>query len=262
MQSELLLFGKAIPVYGLLGCLGVLLGLLSVLLCSPRFGLSRDDGAYIYVFGAIGAMLGAKLLYLLLCVGDLIADLALIKTAPELFVAKYLSGGMVFYGGLFGGIFAAWLSARMYKQKLSTFFPVLIPALALAHAVARVGCFFSGCCYGIESSCPLAVTYTSSGSAPLGVPLFPVQLFEAAGELIIFAFLLWYSNHAKKREYIVCAYLCLYAPLRFVLEFFRGDVVRGSFLFLSTSQWLSILALLAAAAYIIYTGKKDKPRRV
>lgn len=259
MQSELLIFGKPIPVYGLLGCLGVLLGLLSVVLRCPRFGLSRDDGAYIYVFGAIGAMLGAKLLYLLLCVGDLIADLALIKTQPEIFVAKYLSGGMVFYGGLFGAIFAAWLSARMYKQKLNSFFPVLVPAIALAHAIARVGCFVSGCCYGTETACSIAVTYTNSAVAPLGVPLIPVQLFEAAGELLIFAFLLWYSNHAKKREYIVCAYLFLYAPLRFVLEFFRGDVARGSFLWLSTSQWLSILTVLAAAAYIIYTRKKSKP---
>ena len=59
------ILGRSLPMYGLLGLLGFLLGLLFVILRVPRFSLSRDDAAYIYVFAALGALAGAKLLYLL-----------------------------------------------------------------------------------------------------------------------------------------------------------------------------------------------------
>lgn len=58
------ILGRSLPMYGLLGLLGFLLGLLFILLRAPRFSLSRDDAAYIYVFAALGALAGAKLLYL------------------------------------------------------------------------------------------------------------------------------------------------------------------------------------------------------
>ena len=53
-----------------------------------------------FLWGVLGAMLGAKLLYLLPLLPQLAADLPLLCTAPHSFMAKYLSGGFVFYGGL------------------------------------------------------------------------------------------------------------------------------------------------------------------
>ena len=50
------ILGRSLPMYGLLGLLGFLLGLLFVILRAPRFSLSRDDAAYIYVFAALGAL--------------------------------------------------------------------------------------------------------------------------------------------------------------------------------------------------------------
>ena len=52
------ILGRSLPMYGLLGLLGFLLGLLFVILRAPRFSLSRDDAAYIYVFAALGALAG------------------------------------------------------------------------------------------------------------------------------------------------------------------------------------------------------------
>ena len=65
MLPYLSLFGRLMPTYGVLGMAGLGFGLLAALLRCKRFGLSRDDCAYLYILGAVGALVGAKLLYLL-----------------------------------------------------------------------------------------------------------------------------------------------------------------------------------------------------
>ena len=246
MLPQLTILGRSLPTYGVLGMAGVLAGLLCAAARSRRFGLSADDTAYIYVFGAVGALLGAKALYLLTVLPQLTADLALLRTQPQLFWTRYLYGGMVFYGGFAGGLLGAAWAARQYRVRLSAFVPVLAPALALAHGIARLGCFCAGCCYGVPSA-RFGIAFSHSLSAPNGVPLLPVQLYEAAGELAIFAFLLWFTAQPRRAPYALYAYVFAYAPLRFVLEFWRGDSVRGRWAGLSTSQWLSLAALAAAA---------------
>ena len=67
------IFGLNIPAYGALGLLGFLLGMLYILLRAPRLRLSADDAAYIYVFAALGGLLGAKLLYILTVLPELAA---------------------------------------------------------------------------------------------------------------------------------------------------------------------------------------------
>ena len=148
MLPYLSLFGRLMPTYGVLGMAGLGFGLLAALLRCKRFGLSRDDCAYLYILGAVGALVGAKLLYLLPLLPRLAVELPLLWEEPGEFYARYLSGGMVFYGGFFGGVAAAWGAAKYLRLRLSDFFPVLVPALPLVHAVGRVGCFCAGCCYG------------------------------------------------------------------------------------------------------------------
>ena len=100
------------PTYGVLGMAGLGFGLLAALLRCKRFGLSRDDCAYLYILGAVGALVGAKLLYLLPLLPRLAVELPLLWEEPGEFYARYLSGGMVFYGGFFGGVAAAWGAAK------------------------------------------------------------------------------------------------------------------------------------------------------
>lgn len=261
MLPEIEILGRIFPSYGILGVLGVLLGLLYTVLRSPRFGLSRDDGAYIYVFGAVGAVLGAKLLYVLLSLGSIIDDLPHIFSSPSLFVQKYILGGMVFYGGAIGAVLAALLAAHAYKQRLSSFFPVLLPAMALAHSVARVGCFMTGCCYGTPSESPISVAFTRSQIAPNNVPLVPVALIEAIGVFFIFVLLCMCAEKIRKRGNLAYIYIFTYAPMRFVLEFYRGDIIRGSLFGLSTSQWISIAAVIAALAVLLISRRRRDAKR-
>lgn len=260
MLPYLELFGRQIPSYGALAALGVLLGLLLVLLYCRRFGLEREDCAFLYVFGAIGAVIGAKLLYLLTIAPQLVQGLPLLWQNPIQFIQHYLSGGLVFYGGLVGAIVGAALCARYFSLRLRDYFPVFVPVFPLIHAIGRVGCFAAGCCYGMEADWGLA--FTDSLVAPNGVKLIPIQLFEAGAEVLICLILLWYVvRHTKwhpKPLRLLSLYFLLYAPVRFVLEFFRGDVVRGFLWSLSTSQWISILIFLAGIILWVMTGQAQK----
>ncbi|MEI3262684.1 prolipoprotein diacylglyceryl transferase [Flavonifractor plautii] len=241
MLPYLSLFGRLMPTYGVLGMAGLGFGLLAALLRCKRFGLSRDDCAYLYILGAVGALVGAKLLYLLPLLPRLAVELPLLWEEPGEFYARYLSGGMVFYGGFFGGVAAAWGAAKYLRLRLSDFFPVLVPALPLVHAVGRVGCFCAGCCYGRAAPPPWGIAFTHAIAGPNGVPLLPVQLWEAGAELVIFAFLLWYAGRAAGPGQMLRAYVFCYAPVRFVLEWFRGirpGGCTGPSPRLSGSAWL------------------------
>lgn len=261
MLPYIQVFGKVLPTYGVLGILGVLLGLALALVRCKRFGLSRDDCMYLYVFSALGAMVGAKLLYLLTVLPQLIADLPLLTRAPELFWERYVSGGMVFYGGLAGAIVGAVIMARIFRWRLTSFFPVLVPAFPLIHGIGRIGCFCAGCCYGIQVPVGWGVSFTQALAAPNHVPLLPIQLIEAGVEFLLCIVLLVCAERNVRPLRLLAIYFLSYAPARFVLEYFRGDAIRGSFWVLSTSQWLSIVTLAAGVLLMVLASRRDGRER-
>ena len=132
----------------------------------------------------------------------------------------------------------------------------IIPVLPLGHAVGRLGCLFAGCCYGFEYTGPLAVKNLLISAEKT---YFPIQLIEALLNLGIFIFLLWYTRKKRPTYHILCVYLYVYSILRFILEFFRGDLIRGVFLMLSTSQWISVvLFLLSIFGFYIFREQSKK----
>lgn len=254
------LFGRVFPVYGVLGVVGALLGLFSALRTCKRFSISREDCAYLYVFIAAGALVGAKVFYLLGVLPQLCGDLPLLFSQPGVFFARYLSGGMVFYGGLFGGVLTSVLYCRAFHWKLGDFLPAILPSVPLFHGFGRLGCFCAGCCYGVEV--PWGLAFSQSPIAPNGVPLFPVQLVEAAGLFVMYFVFLHLARKVAPWRLLGLYVLC-YAVLRFVLEFFRGDAARGSLWIFSTSQWLSFAAAAAGAVLLWKTRRQTgRPRGV
>jgi phosphatidylglycerol:prolipoprotein diacylglycerol transferase len=235
------LLGRTLPSYGVLGVMGAVLGLILAVLYCKRVGLDGELCAYLYAFGAIGTVVGAKLLYLITIFPELLQQLPLLWQEPARFAEQYLTGGLVFYGGLLGAIVGAFLCSRYFSLRLQDYFPVLIPVFPLIHGIGRIGCFLAGCCYGKPASWGIA--FTNSPVAPNGVRLIPTQLIEAGAELLICPLLLWFSRRLPPMR-LLALYFLVYAPVRFVLEFFRGDVIRGFLWGLSTSQWISLAVFL------------------
>ena len=150
--------------------------------------------------------------------------------------------GMTFYGGLFGGVIAFILMYRFYylKNNEPIFNEILVIApacISLGHAFGRIGCFLSGCCYGIETHTSLDVYFPIHNHSYL-----PTQLIEMTF-LFLLAALLSLLAFKRITSYTFIIYLASYGVFRFVIEFFRGDE-RGQLMGLSPSQYWCILLVV------------------
>jgi len=162
-----------------------------------------------------------------------------------------LTTGMVFYGGLAGGILGIFIVARVRKVPFLDYGDLFAPAFCLAHAGGRVGCFLAGCCYGME--------YHGLCAAELhGVSRLPVQLMEAGFLVLLSGALVWLFLRAKRRGLVTAVYMLAYAVWRFVIEYFRADAERGFVGALSTSQFISIFILLAGLGLMYYSFRAKK----
>ena len=190
----------------------------------------------------------------------------------RLFSVEFLRAGGVFYGGLLGAIAGCYFFLR--KNPSVSFLriaDIAAPAIPLGQAIGRIGCFSAGCCWGSHSELPWAVTFSNDYAHGLtGVPLHeaihPVQLYESFSWLLLFLILL---AALRKKTFPVpgqlfAVYLISFGIIRFILEFFRGDLYRGVYFngMISTSQAISLLMVPAAMVlFFMLSRKKQNPGR-
>lgn len=256
MLPFLSLGGWTLPTYSLM----ILLGAAAAWLYFHRRlrvrGENPGQAEQAFWFALLGALVGAKLLYLLPRLPQLLADLPLVPEQREVFAARYLTGGFVFYGGLLGSLGAVWLFCRVRKLSFARLTADLVPAIPLFHAFGRVGCLLAGCCYGIAAPAGCwGVTSVLGGQTAL----VPVQLYECLGCLLLFLLLDRLARRGWQGDRLLAVYLCLYAPLRFGLEFLRGDAARGSLGPLSTSQVLALVTFAAALLFLLRQRRNRSP---
>lgn len=216
-------------MYGVMCLTGILSAIALSFLRAKKCGVEGEDVLYMGILSAIGIVVGGKILYLLIDIPVIIQYKNIIFASMDSLVA-YLSGGFVFYGGLFGAIFVIWLYCHRFRVSFQDALICMVPSFPIAHALGRIGCYMAGCCYGING--------------------LPVQLYESFGNLAIFVILLLVEKLWDKRR-IFEVYLFTYGVMRFILEYFRADTERGAFLWFSTSQWISI-AVIIYAGYLEY----------
>ncbi len=180
-----------------------------------------------------------------------------------------LMSGMVFYGGLIGGILGIALTARKKKKNFFEFTDLMAPCFCVAHAFGRIGCLLVGCCYGLETGETSQFGLCTYGGACAvkyldGTMRLPVPLMETIFLLVLCAVLVLIFRKEKHLGTTTGWYLVLYAVWRFVIEMFRGDAERGKFGPLYTSQWISIAILLAGVLILLLARrwKKGEPFQV
>lgn len=241
-----------IRMYGLLIAVGMFFGLMYFVRGGRARGLAENLILDMAFWAVLAGFAGARLLY--------VAFNAAYFAANPVEIFKIWEGGLVFYGGLAAGAAAALVfTARHPEMRLWAIADLFGPALALVHGFGRIGCFFAGCCYGRECSLPWAVTFSNPLSlAPLGIPRHPAQLYEAAG---LFALFLILDRHQRSQHPAGTTfgwYLIVYAALRFLVEFIRGDERGAGVAFLSPGQLISVILL--AAGMVILWMKNRQPR--
>jgi phosphatidylglycerol:prolipoprotein diacylglycerol transferase len=245
--------------YGVLVALGFLTGLWVASRLARRARLDPEAITNLGIYCALAAIAGAKLMMFVI-------DAPYYFEHPgEIFSLATLQAGGVFYGGLIVALaVAAWYMRRKHLPGLATA-DVFAPAIAAGHGIGRLGCFAAGCCWGVECRRVWAVTFTDPAAerlvgVPLGVPLHPTQLYEAAAEFAIFGILMWRVRRPHAAGAIISLYLMLYSSARFVIEFFRYHEQPNPFGGpLNISQWISLALLALGSAYFL---RSRAPERV
>lgn len=239
MYPFIVLFGREIGTYGLCMLLGITLAVLLGIRRGKSRGIQFED---VLIVGAVSlglALIGGSLLFVFvtytpkqiwqyICTGDF----------------TFLSSGIVFYGGLIGGILGAFIGIRIAGCECKAMESAVVPFIPLGHAVGRIGCVMAGCCHGFPYEGPLALHYPNSvlGLSP-AQGYFPVQPLETLINLVICLLLLWFDKKKRRAFDLLFMYLGLYASARFFLEMLRGDMIRGIWNSLSTSQIISLILL-------------------
>jgi len=175
--------------------------------------------------------------------------------------------GATFLGGLIGGA-ATFLiiyflgGLLLYKNKekeyinrFVEFTSIAGACISSAHAFGRIGCFFAGCCYGVETNSFLGVVFHGHTEKRL-----PTQLFESAFLFILCAVIIVLNFKIKDFKFGLVIYTIGYGIWRFFIEYIRGDD-RGKFIGnISPSQFWSLVmvvgGLVMIAIFYVYYEKK------
>lgn len=240
-------FEISIPAYSLFAIIGLFTMMMIDYFRYDDKVLSFVEYMILIGFMIIGVGCGSKLLFIVTRIPEIINDFTWKKT-----IHIIITSGFVFYGGLMGAISGAYIFAIKYKKSPYYILNLVAPGFAAFHVWGRIGCFFGGCCYGKAASWGVAL-YNEPG-----ILRIPIQLIESACIFCIFLILLAIEKKGNRQASLIEVYLFLYAVCRFVLEFFRGDEIRGIWGGISTSQWISILLLVGIIFKAIYTHGRHR----
>jgi phosphatidylglycerol:prolipoprotein diacylglycerol transferase len=209
------ILGHGVSLYHLSQFLGILVVLAVALRLGQGRGISPVVVLDAWIIGVVSAWVGHLLS------GSILGVIPAALVSLSLFLARHPS-----------------TRARPFEV-----LDVFLPGISFSQALGRLGCLSAGCCHGKPAyGLPWAVTFSHPAAACIyqGIPIHPTQLYEAAGDLVIFAILLALRNRPAFRGVLVWVYLLSYGFLRFVVEFYRGEV-RPMVGFLSLSQVICIV---------------------
>jgi phosphatidylglycerol:prolipoprotein diacylglycerol transferase len=245
-----------IPTYGVLVALGFLAGLFVTMRLARQRGLPADMVTNLAVYCAIAGVLGAKLFMFLFDFNYYLND------PGEIFTMSTLQAAGVFHGGFIAAFVVAIFYMRQHKLAALPTMDIFAPGVAIGQAVGRLGCFAAGCCWGRECDLPWGVRFRSDFAAPvpLDKPLHPVQLYESAANLVIFAVLYRLASREHRAGQVIGLYLVLYSTARFVIEFYRNHE-QGLVAGLSLTQWISA-GLFALGLGILLWGDQLRRSRI
>ncbi|ETA81701.1 prolipoprotein diacylglyceryl transferase [Youngiibacter fragilis] len=248
MYNNIVAFGPiVIHGYGLMIAIGIICALFLFEKRASARGCDKNSIYNLSLISLLSGFIGAKLLY---C----IVEFETIWDNPQL----ALSGsGFVVYGGIISGIAAAMIYCKRKDLRFLSYFDLAAPSIALAQGVGRIGCFLAGCCYGRETNSAFGIAFKQSLIAPNGVKLIPTQLLSSAGDFMIAAILLLYTQRERKQGQVGALYLILYSTGRFLIEFLRNDN-RGYMGLLSTSQFISLIVLFFIAVALFVSNKSKR----
>jgi phosphatidylglycerol:prolipoprotein diacylglycerol transferase len=224
-----------ITTFGALVAIGALAGLWMFHRELLRSGLPAS-GLDAALIGVIGGLAGAKIVW----------AIEFRHQAP-FFSLLFSRGGLSWFGGLLGGVGAGLWSLHRRRIPIVAALAAAAPALAIGHAIGRIGCFLVGDDYGRPTDLPWGVAFPR-GLPPTAVPVHPTQLYETAGLAVIVWLLIKWRRAGVADPVVFGRYLLVAGALRFLIEFVRVNALIAGPL---TLAQLFSAAIMAAGLWFI-----------
>jgi phosphatidylglycerol---prolipoprotein diacylglyceryl transferase len=203
-------------------------------------GFDPDDALWLVGAAGVGGLVGARLYYVADHWGE--SGLSLVS-----------GSGLTWFGGLFGGVAAVAVVARIRDLPMGTVANMAGPALAIGYGVGRIGCQLAGDGdYGSASDLPWAMSYPD-GTVPTDELVHPTPIYETASMIVLF-YVLWRLRGRFDRPWALFGLWAVAAGLeRFLIEFIRlnDSVLAG----LTVAQ-LTALGLVAVGLALLATGRR------
>ena len=195
---------KPVPIfsYGVMLGTSMVVGWFLALRLAKKDGIPPEQAGAIYMWTAVWAIIGARLLYV-------VTEWQEFRSPLDVFMLN--KGGLVAYGGMIGGFFASWYGCHKRKIQLLRWADVSAPSVVLGTAITRLGCLLYGCDYGRRADVPWAIQFPRDAPAFVdhvanfgldkdalaSYPVHPTQIYESLAGLALFA-LLMYLRRVRK----------------------------------------------------------------
>lgn len=256
-----------ITSFGVMMALSFLTGFWIVRLELLRKGMDEELAGDVLMGAIVGGIVGAKVYYVLLNWP---------QTVQDPFGMLFSRAGLVWYGGFIGGAIGVSLAIHRRKAPIPVLADICAPALALAYAVGRMGCFLVGDDYGRPTDSWVGIAFPNGSppstagnlrrmfgvSIPESVPdtavlaVHPTQLYEIGMSLLIFAILWRLRREPWKAGRLFSLWLALAGVERLIVEFFRAKDDRF-FGFLTLAQLISIALIVFGAWLFVRLGPAE-----
>jgi phosphatidylglycerol:prolipoprotein diacylglycerol transferase len=224
--------------YGVLLAIAFLAGLAVLLRDGSALGLSVTEMLEVTIWVILFSVAGARVLYVLLSLTHYAND-------PVGILLVY-RGGFSFHGGAVGASLAVFILAARKRIPALRLTDAGVRPLIVASAIARVGCFMNGCCFGRPWDGPWAVQFPVLGD---GISRHPAQLYDLTLHLALFAVVTFARKYKKWDGDITACYLIGFALLRLIVDLFRKGATSPILaLGVTTAQWGSAACIVGALA--------------
>jgi phosphatidylglycerol---prolipoprotein diacylglyceryl transferase len=239
------ILGLEIRYYGLVYVLGFLFAIWWMQRYRREIGLNKEEVYDFIFYMMLGLIIGSRLFHVLFW------DFSYYFSQPwKIF---YLwEGGMAFHGGLVGSVVVAWWYCKIKKISFLKVADILSIPGAFALAFGRIANFINAEVAGRVSDIAWAVDFGD------GQGRHPYQIYASLKRFFVGGVLVYLSTKKLKEGFIFLSLVFLLGLGRFILDFYREDVLYFS---LSVGQWMS-LAMIIIAGVILIKKYRQSLRKV
>jgi phosphatidylglycerol---prolipoprotein diacylglyceryl transferase len=280
-------FGDAFAIspHGLGIAVGFMTGAWLFTKLAERRGIPLDAANSIVVWSLIGAVVGARVAYVIAHVSEF---------ASPLDWFTIWKGGISLLGGIAGATIANAVNIKRetYRFRFFQIADAIAPCLALGIAVGRIGDLIIGDHLGKPTSWLLAWTYEGGALAPPfrcvgdscsadlqagfemtidrtqailregsrvvaeGIGVHQTALYDMLLAGVLFTFLWWFIRSSRREGVVTLTFGLAYGCIRLLEDSLRIDKRFGPF---TGSQWTALSVAIVATALLVYWAVTKRP---